>query len=579
MATRHDSRYTVDIPPVDLATFIFSSGDREQRRRPQFFDADCPARCFSLDQAEILVKRLSKGLQDLGLGKNDKVLLYSGNSLYFPILYWGTVAAGISELSYQLKDSDAKLIITSAAGVQTALEAAAQVGIPRHRVFEFADPLDKRTQSGLPSWTDIWATEQQSATWTWKRISSAKEAQETTVAINYSSGTTGTPKGVEISHQNVIANSLQVIFKRNMVADTTRARERKARIDLSGERWLAPLPMFHAYGQMYYCVTAARMGVKVFIMMQYSIERYLLFLDIYRITFLTGVPTLMVALSKHPNATAYNLKAIESVVTGSAPLNPEIGRLVEKTHLRSGVQVKQGWGLTETTCSATGFAQDDEDDGRSIGWLNPNVSAKIVPVPEHGFEQSTEIPYTVGEIWIAGPNVMKGYYKRPRETMETIVYDDDGTRWLKTGDVGYIDNRGCLYIVDRLKVGLRTPTCDWYSDSNTDQKELIKVKGLQVAPAEIEQVLLTHQGIADAAVVGEKRRDGEYPKAFVVRTPGSTVTAKEVQDYIEARLSKHKWLTAGVHFIEVIPRTPSGKVMRRLLQKSKTDTAKSSAKL
>ncbi|OAG35043.1 hypothetical protein AYO21_10775 [Fonsecaea monophora] len=571
MATRHDSRYTVDIPPVDLATFIFSSGDREQRRRPQFFDADCPARCFSLDQAEILVKRLSKGLQDLGLGKNDKVLLYSGNSLYFPILYWGTVAAGcvftgcspsasVTELSYQLKDSDAKLIITSAAGVQTALEAAAQVGIPRHRVFEFADPLDKRTQSGLPSWTDIWATEQQSATWTWKRISSAKEAQETTVAINYSSGTTGTPKGVEISHQNVIANSLQVIFKRNMVADTTRARERKARIDLSGERWLAPLPMFHAYGQMYYCVTAARMGVKVFIMMQYSIERYLLFLDIYRITFLTGVPTLMVALSKHPNATAYNLKAIESVVTGSAPLNPEIGRLVEKTHLRSGVQVKQGWGLTETTCSATGFAQDDEDDGRSIGWLNPNVSAKIVPVPEHGFEQSTEIPYTVGEIWIAGPNVMKGYYKRPRETMETIVYDDDGTRWLKTGDVGYIDNRGCLYIVDRLK-------------------ELIKVKGLQVAPAEIEQVLLTHQGIADAAVVGEKRRDGEYPKAFVVRTPGSTVTAKEVQDYIEARLSKHKWLTAGVHFIEVIPRTPSGKVMRRLLQKSKTDTAKSSAKL
>lgn len=202
---------------------------------------------------------------------------------------------------------------------------------------------------------------------------------------------------------------------------------------------------------MYYCTTAARMGVKVFIMMEYSIQRYLLFLDIYRITFLTGVPTLMVALSKHPQATSYNLKAIESVVTGSAPLNPEIGRLVEKTHLRQGVQVKQGWGMTETTCSATGFAQDDEDDGRSIGWLNPNVSAKVVPMPEHGFEQNNDIPYTVGEIWVSGPNMMKGYYKKPKETSEAIVYEDE-RRWLRTGDIGYVDSRGCFYIVDRMKV-------------------------------------------------------------------------------------------------------------------------------
>lgn len=198
-------------------------------------------------------------------------------------------------------------------------------------------------------------------------------------------------------------------------------------------------------------MTAARTGVKVFIMMEYTIQRYLLFLDIYRITFLTGVPTLMVALSKHPQAKSFNLKSIESVVTGSAPLNPEIGRLVEKTHLRSGVQVKQGWGMTETTCSATGFAQDDEDDGRSIGWLNPNVSAKIVPMPEHGFEQTPEIPYVVGEIWVSGPNMMKGYYKKPKETSETIVYED-GLRWLRTGDIGYTDSRGCFYIVDRMKV-------------------------------------------------------------------------------------------------------------------------------
>ncbi|KIX09206.1 uncharacterized protein Z518_00285 [Rhinocladiella mackenziei CBS 650.93] len=570
MARRYDSPYKVDIPPIDLATFIFSSGSKELRSRPQYFDADRPERCFNLRQAEVLVKRLGKGLQDLGLKPDEKVLLYSGNSLYFPILFWGVVAAGcvftgcspsasVTELSYQLKDSDARLIITGPAGATTALQAAGQAGIPTDRVFELAEPQDESTQSGLPSWTQIWASEDASASWTWRTFSSAREAQEATAVLNYSSGTTGVPKGVEISHYNIISNSLQVIYKRNMVADNPRAKERKERINRSGERWLAPLPMFHAYGQMYYCITAARMNVKVFIMMSYSIERYLLFLDIYRITFLTGVPTLMVALSKHPRARHFNLKAIESVVTGSAPLNPDIGRLVEKTHLQPSVQVKQGWGMTETTCSATGFAPDDEDNGLSIGWLNPNLSAKIVPVPEHSFDQA-DIPYIVGEIWVAGPNIMKGYYKRSKETAEAIVYED-GLRWLRTGDVGYVDSRGCLYIVDRLK-------------------ELIKVKGLQVAPAEIEQTLLTHPAIADAAVVGEKRQDGEYPKAFVVRAPRSQeITAKEVQDFVEGRLSKHKWLTAGVYFLDTIPRTPSGKVIRRQLQKVKPESTKSSANI
>lgn len=189
-------------------------------------------------------------------------------------------------------------------------------------------------------------------------------------------------------------------------------------------------------------------------MPEYSIQKYLLYLDIYRITFLTGVPTLMTQLSKHPEAKRFNLKSIETVVTGSAPLNPEIGRLVEKTLLREGVQVKQGWGMTETTCSATGFAPDDEDDGSSIGWLNPNVSAKIVPSVEHDHQSADNIPYTVGEIWVSGPNIMKGYYKKPRETAETIVHEG-GKRWLRTGDLGYADSRGYLYIVDRVKVRLR----------------------------------------------------------------------------------------------------------------------------
>lgn len=186
-------------------------------------------------------------------------------------------------------------------------------------------------------------------------------------------------------------------------------------------------------------------------MTKYNIHNYLLYLDTYRITFLTAVPTLLVSMSKHPRATSYNLKSIESVVTGSAPLSPDIGRLVEKLYLRSTVQVKQGWGMTESTCSATGFAQDDEDDGRSIGWLNPNMSAKIVPVPGQTFDADGKSPFPIGEIWISGPNIMIGYYKKPQETAETIIHED-GERWLRTGDIGYVDSRGCLYIVDRQKV-------------------------------------------------------------------------------------------------------------------------------
>jgi 4-coumarate--CoA ligase len=185
-------------------------------------------------------------------------------------------------------------------------------------------------------------------------------------------------------------------------------------------------------------------------MKQFDIERYLLFLDIYQITFMNSVPTILVMLSKHPTASNYNLTNVEQVNTGSAPLGKGIGKIISQRFLRPGVQVKQGWGMTETTCSATSFAADDEDDGGSIGWLNANVSAKITPVEGRELENESSHGYKIGEIWISGPNIMKGYYNKPKETAETIIFEN-GRRWLRTGDIGYVDARGCLYIVDRMK--------------------------------------------------------------------------------------------------------------------------------
>jgi len=204
-------------------------------------------------------------------------------------------------------------------------------------------------------------------------------------------------------------------------------------------------------GQTYYSMSAARLGAKVFIMSKFNVSQYLLYLDIYRITFMTGVPVILTMLCKQDRPHRFNLKAVEVVTSGSAPLDPALAHMVEEKYLRPDVKVKQGWGMTETTCSVSGFSPDDDGDGRSIGWLNPNCSAKIVPVEDRDFQlASTEYP--VGELWVAGPNIMKGYWQKPQETAETIVHAD-GHRWLRTGDIGYIDPQGCIYIVDRLKVG------------------------------------------------------------------------------------------------------------------------------
>lgn len=204
-------------------------------------------------------------------------------------------------------------------------------------------------------------------------------------------------------------------------------------------------------GQAYFCLTAAALGAKVFVMKAFSIQKYLLYMDIYRITFMATVPAILATMAKQANPSIYNLRAIETVTSGSAPLNQDIGRIIEKLYLRPGVSVKQGWGMTETTCSVTGFAPDDEDDGRSIGWLNPNCAARIETIPDRDFSGVTPAGVDVGEIWVAGPNIVKCYFKNPKATAETIV-EVDGVRWLRTGDIGYIDDRGCIYIVDRLKV-------------------------------------------------------------------------------------------------------------------------------
>lgn len=203
-------------------------------------------------------------------------------------------------------------------------------------------------------------------------------------------------------------------------------------------------------GQSYFCVIAPRLGAKVFIMPKFNLQQYLTFVDIYRITFINVVPAMLAMLCKVENPGRFNFKTIDSMTSGAAPLDPATAARFQRLYLREGVLVKQGWGMTETTSNLTGFALDDEDDGRSIGWLSPNCKARIVPVDGHQFEGATE-GRSVGELWVAGPNVMKGYWKREEETKGAFV-EEYGERWLRTGDIAYVDERGCFFIVDRMKV-------------------------------------------------------------------------------------------------------------------------------
>jgi len=253
-------------------------------------------------------------------------------------------------------------------------------------------------------------------------------------------------------------------------------------------------------------MNAVRLGVKVFIMPKYNIVDFLQLLDVYRITFLMLVPTIMTSINKQPYPSQHNLKALESVICGTAPWDLDTAKNFKKQYLRSDVQIKQVYGMTEITSSLLGFAPDDSNDGRSVGWLHANCTAKIVPLEEQDLSQTVPPEYTAGELWVAAPNVMKGYFKRPDETAKTIIHED-GQRWLRTGDIAYFDKEGLFYMVGRHKVRDPLPFCTLLHGSRLNpwtNQEFIKVKGIQVSPAELELTLSLDPRIADAAVAGAK---------------------------------------------------------------------------
>ncbi|CAK7243503.1 MAG: hypothetical protein STHCBS139747_005028 [Sporothrix thermara] len=579
------SRHSEPVPRCSLQQWIFGSSQNPLADRKYLIDADRPDTHFvTMPDYRLLAKRVAIGLQDAGVARGDRVLLFSGNDLYFPPILLGVLMAGAvftganpsfvaRELAHQLRDSGASLMITAASSLATVLDAADTVGLPRSRIYvldEVANApapsavaaAEQPVRQALPKgggdtgarhWLDLLQNNLRKAlTWDW--IEPADPAT-TTCCLNYSSGTTGVPKGVEISHRAYVANCAGVVAVGSRDPEILAQRERSV--------GLCFLPLYHAYGQTYFVANFAHMGIPVYLMAKFDFVRMLEHIQNFRITSLTLVPPIAVALSKHPLVKKYDLGSVEFVGCGAAPLAQESALAVQRLWPEGTLEVRQGWGMTEVTCTCLGWHPDTEAEGASVGELAANCAARLVEVDDgSGVSASASAsagndapryitePNKPGELWVSGPTLMTGYWHNPAATAATIHTDADGTRWLKTGDIAYVNRYGtgaAFYIVDR-------------------RKELIKVKGNQVAPAELEAVLIERPDVVDAAVIGVQVDGEERPRAYIVRVPGTSTTGDEIAAWLASRVAPYKRLVGGVVFIDAIPKNPSGKILRKFLR-------------
>jgi acyl-CoA synthetase (AMP-forming)/AMP-acid ligase II len=472
-------------------------------------------RTLTYRQLSVAIERVAMGLSARGLKKGDVFAICSPNLPEYAVAFNGVASVGginttinplytADEMSFQLNDAGAKFLITIPEFLQKAQDAASQSGVEEIFVFgeaEGATPFAQLMESEgeLPE----------------VQINPSEDL----LVLPYSSGTTGLPKGVMLTHRNLVANLCQI----------------EGIIDIRDDGViLGVLPFFHIYGMTVVMSAVLSKGGTVVTMPRFDLERFLTLMQDFGITQTFLVPPIVLALAKHPLVDEYDLSKLRVITSGAAPLGEELERSCAE---RLGCLIKQGYGLTETS-PVTHTHRDDPAEIRpgSIGHLMRSTEAKIIDT------NTGEAlgPNQEGEVLIRGAQVMKGYLNNPAATAETI--DTEG--WLHTGDIGYVDEEGYFYIVDRVK-------------------ELIKYKGYQVAPAELEALLLTHPSIADAAVIPSPDEEaGEIPKAFVVSR--GEVSEEEIIAFIAGKVAPTKKIRR-LEFIEEIPKSASGKILRRVL--------------
>jgi acyl-CoA synthetase (AMP-forming)/AMP-acid ligase II len=456
---------------------------------------------------EDVIRRLAGGLKARGLGKGDVVAILAPNCPEYAVVFHGVAFAGATvttinptytapEISHQLADSGARLLVTIPAFLGTARAAAPDMETVVIGEAEGATPLAALMGEPLTEQVPV-------------------DAAANVVVLPYSSGTTGLPKGVRLTHRNLVANVDQCLVV----------------IGCNPDEWsVGFLPFFHIYGQTVLMNMHLAAGAGVVTMPRFDLELFLTLVAKHRTPTLFCAPPVAVALAKHPMVAGFDLSGVERFFSGAAPLGGEVADAVAT---RVGCISVQGYGMTEMSPVSHAMPRGLTRTG-SVGKMTPSTEMRIV---RDGQDVGLDEP---GELWVRGPQVMAGYHNRPEATAATLT--EDG--WLKTGDLAEVDADGFVYIRDRLK-------------------ELIKVKGFQVAPAEVEAALLTCPLVKDAAVKGVPDDEaGEVPVAFVVPAEGAGEDA--ILAHLAAQLAHYK-LPKRISFIEAIPKSASGKILRRML--------------
>lgn len=349
------------------------------------------------------------------------------------------------------------------------------------------------------------------------------------VLLPFSSGTTGLPKAVELTHRNLAANTKQFVSKDLLDAEEA----------VGDYQEIIPLklPLFHIYGLMVCMFSQMRIGAKLICIPKFNLPDFLNALKQYRPTQLYTIPPVIQMMANNKAVTSDHVQSIRIITSGAAPLGKESISLF-KQNVSSKPVFVQGYGMTETSPMVS-YSKNAASE--SVGYIVPNTQARIVKCTDENSCENLGVG-GIGELYVRGPQVMKGYYNNPKATSETL----DG-EWLKTGDLASFNEEGLMYIQGRLK-------------------ELIKVKGFQVPPAELEEVLRTLEKVEDVAVVGvEHKQYGEIPKAFIVPKKGVTIHEDEVKQFVAQRVAKYKQL-GYVRFIDKIPKTASGKILRKELK-------------
>ena len=511
----------VTIPDLPVGDYVLRHADR-LRDKPAIIDGPT-GRTLTYGQLAESIRRVATGLARRGFVKGDVFAIYSPNLPEYEVLFNAVASLGgisttinplytVGELTNQLRDSAARFLITVPMFLDKAQEAARAAGIEDVYVFGEA--------AGARPFAELLAAPPTPPAVT-------IDPREDIVALPYSSGTTGLPKGVMLTHRNLVANLCQC-------EGTTGFDGFKERDVI-----VCVMPLFHIYGMVVIMKLGLSQGGTIVTMPRFDMQEFLATVQKYKATIVPIVPPIVLAMAKHPELEKFDLSSVRLAFTGAAPLGEDIARALSK---RLGCPVVQGYGMTEaspvTHLSPTVNAPSKPG---SIGVVVPNTEVRIVDVVSGAdVAQGQE-----GELLIRGPQIMKGYLNQPEATAEAI----DAERWYHSGDVGYLDGEGWFYIVDRTK-------------------ELIKYKGMQVAPAELEALLLTHPAVLDAAVIRKADEEaGEVPKAFVVLKPDDAsraTTAETITAFVAGQVAPHKRIR-HLEFIDQIPKSASGKILRRVL--------------